>query len=83
MVFATQSGRNLEVCMDDIMVKTTSEKHHIVDLMETFASIRSHNMRLNSDKCIFTVQARKFLGFMLINRGIKANPDKYYKIIDM
>lgn len=40
-------------------------------------------MRLNPDKCIFGVQADKFLGFMLTHRGIEANPNKYQEIIDM
>ena len=40
-------------------------------------------MRLNLDKCIFGVRADKFLGFMLTNREIEANPDKCQVIIDM
>jgi ribonuclease HI len=33
-------------------------------------------MRLNPEKCTFGVQAGKFLGFYLTERGIEANPDK-------
>jgi len=33
-------------------------------------------MRLNLEKCTFGVQAGKFLGFYLTERGIEANPDK-------
>src|ERR1051325_2715217 len=40
-------------------------------------------MCLNPNKCTFEVQAGKFLGFMLTNRGIEANPDKCQAIIDM
>ena len=40
-------------------------------------------MRLNQYKCIFGVQAGKFYGFMLTNRGIEANQDKFQTIIDM
>ncbi|PNY11290.1 gag-pol polyprotein [Trifolium pratense] len=46
-------------------------------------SVRKYNMRLNPAKCYFGVQAGKFLGFMLTNRGIEANPEKCQAIIDM
>ena len=40
-------------------------------------------MRLNPHKCVFAVKAGKFLGFMLTNRGIEANPDKCKAILEM
>ncbi|XP_072054278.1 uncharacterized protein [Arachis hypogaea] len=40
-------------------------------------------MRLNPEKCAFGVQKGKFLGFLLTNRGIEANPDKCQAIINM
>src|ERR1051325_10307850 len=83
MVFAPQIGRNIEVYVDDMVIKTTSGADHVTDIRETFAAVRKFNMRLNPDKCTFGVQAGKFLGFMLTNRGIEANPDKCQAIIDM
>ena len=43
------------------------------DLKETFNTLRSHNMKLNPNKCTFEVTAGKFLGFMVSQRGIEAN----------
>ena len=40
-------------------------------------------MRLNPAKCAFAVEAGKFLGFMLTQRGIEANPDKCRAILEM
>ena len=40
-------------------------------------------MRLNLKKCVFRVRADKFLGFMLIERGIKANLTKCQAITNM
>ena len=40
-------------------------------------------MRLNPAKCTFAVEAGKFLGFMLTQRGIETNPDKCRAILDM
>src|SRR5215469_15178013 len=79
-VFTNQKGRNIEVYVDDILVKTPIG---IADLNEVFDRLRLYNVRLNPDKCMFGVRAGKFLGFMLTQRGIEANPDKCTAIINM
>ena len=40
-------------------------------------------MKLNPSKCAFGVSSGKFLGFMVSDRGIKANPNKIQAILDM
>ena len=40
-------------------------------------------MKLNLAKCAFGVSAGKFLGFIINNRGINANPDKIKVVLDM
>ena len=40
-------------------------------------------MKLNPNKCAFGVLSGEFLGFMVSQRGIKANPDKIQAILDM
>ena len=40
-------------------------------------------MRLNPKKCTFRVTSRKLLGYMVNERGIKADPDKIRVILDM
>ncbi|GAU31520.1 hypothetical protein TSUD_332960 [Trifolium subterraneum] len=82
-IFSRQIGRNLEVYIDDMVVKTTGETSHDMDLEEILAEVRRYNMRLNPAKCSFGVQAGKFLGFMLTSRRIEANPDKCQAIINM
>jgi hypothetical protein len=82
-VFSQQIGRNLEVYIDDMVVKTPEEGDHGKDLAEILASVRKYNMRLNPAKCSFGVQAGKFLGFMLTRRGIEVNPEKCQAIINM
>ena len=64
-MFAHQIGRNVQVYVDDILVKSQREDHHLEDLKETFDTLCSYNMKLNSRKCAFGVMARKFLGFMV------------------
>ncbi|XP_072084713.1 uncharacterized protein [Arachis hypogaea] len=78
-----QIGRNVEVYVDDMVVKTKVGHPHIEDLDEIFTQVRKYNMRLNPEKCAFGVQGGKFLGFILTSRGIEANPEKCQAILDM
>ena len=82
-MFAQQIGRNVQVYVDDMLVKSRKEEDHLEDLRETFGTLRSYNMKLNPEKCAFRVTAGKFLGFMVSQRGIEANPDKIRAIIEM
>ena len=65
IMFANQIGRNVQVYIDDILVKSRREEDHLEDLRETFNTLRSYNMKLNPSKCAFGVTAGKFLGFMV------------------
>ena len=64
-MFRPQIGRNVEVYVDDILVKSLDEKKHLDDLKETFDTLRRHQMKLNPNKCAFGVSSGKFLGFMV------------------
>ena len=64
-MFANQIGRNVQVYVDDMLVKSQREENHLKDLEETFGTLRSYNMKLNWSKCAFWVTAGKFLGFMV------------------
>ncbi|XP_065623716.1 uncharacterized protein LOC136065020 [Quercus suber] len=82
-MFRPQIGRNMEVYIDDMLVKTQDEERHLVDLQETFDTLRQYHMKLNPSKCAFGVSSGKFLGFMVSYRGIEANPNKIQAILDM
>ena len=66
-----------------MLVKSQREEDHLEDLRETFNTFRSYNMKLNPGKCAFGVTAGKFLGFMVSQRGIEANPYKIRAIMEM
>src|SRR3954467_13923900 len=82
-IFKKQVGRNIEVYVDDMLVKSTEEANHIQDLEETFEVLRQYQMKLNSQKCVYGVGSGKFLRFVITNRGIEANPKKIQAIRDM
>ena len=82
-MFAHQIGRNVQVYMDNRLVKSIREDDHLNDLKETFNTLCSYNMKLNSNKCAFEVTTGKFLGFMVSQRGIKVNPYKVRAITEL
>jgi len=81
--FHDMIGRNVEVYVADIFVKSDSCKQHVSDLKEVFQALRKYRMHLNPDKCAFGVEGEKFLGFMLTYRSIEANPEKCKAIVEM
>lgn len=69
--------------MDNMLVKSQREDHHLEDLKETFDSLHSYNMKLNPSKYAYGVTVGKFLGFMVSQRGIEVNSDKIRAIMEM
>ena len=82
-MFHPQIWQNVEVYIDDMLVKSQDEGKHLDNLQETFVTLRQYNMRLNPSKCAFGVSSRKFLGFMVSHRGIEANLNKIQAILSM
>ncbi|XP_062155167.1 uncharacterized protein LOC133863220 [Alnus glutinosa] len=66
-----------------MLVKSIRAAGHIADLRETFETLRTHKMKLNPTKCAFGVSSVKFLGFMVSQRGIEANPEKVSAVLGM
>ena len=82
-MFDKQIGRNMELYVDDMLVKSKEELAYLDDLRETFATLKQYQMKLNPSKCVFGVASGKFLGFMVSQRGIEENPEKVQAIINM
>ena len=64
-VFHPQIRQNVEVYVDDMLVKSLDKEKHLDDLQETFDTLKRRNMKLISSKCAFGVSLGKFLGFMV------------------
>ena len=71
-----QTGRNVQVYVDDIVIKTYKADTLLNDLRETFGALNHYRIKLNPKKCVFGVPAGKLLGYMVSARGIEANPKK-------
>ena len=82
-MFRPQIERNVEVYVDDMLVKSLDEEEHLDNLQETFDTLRRFSMKSNPSKCVFGVSLGKFLGFMVSHREIEANPEKIKAILNM
>nr|KYP41535.1 Transposon Ty3-I Gag-Pol polyprotein [Cajanus cajan] len=60
-IFHEQIGKNMEIYVDDMVVKSAETPSHVADLAEVFQSLRRQQMRLNPDKCVFGVSGGKLL----------------------
>ncbi|GJT71858.1 hypothetical protein Tco_1031144 [Tanacetum coccineum] len=76
-------GCNLEVRIDDMVIKRNSKEYMLIDIKETFEKLRAINMKLNLSKCSFSVEEGSFLGHLITKQGIKANPSKVKAILDL
>ena len=63
-IFKGMLDRNVEVYVDDIVVKSDLCLQYIQVLKEVFKALRDHGMWLNLNKCAFGLEGGKFLGFM-------------------
>jgi len=82
-VLAPMLGPNVQAYVDDMVVTSLEKSRNVTDLEELFVTIAKYKLKLNPEKCIFGVEAGKFLGFLLTERGIEANPDKCAAILAM
>ena len=82
-MFEPQLSKNIEIYVDDIVVKSKVVSGHLGDLGGIFDVLRRHKLRLNASKCSFGVGSGKFLGYMVTHRGIEVNPDQIKTINDL
>ena len=73
-MFRPMLDKTMEVYIDDMLVKSKQRSDHVTHLQQAFDLLQEYGMKLNPLKCAFGVSAEKFLGFMVTQRGIEANP---------
>ena len=75
-MFKSQLGNNIEIYIDDMVVKNKMVSEHLEDLRTIFEILRNHKLHLNASKCSFGVGSGKFLGYMVTHRRIEVNLDQ-------
>ncbi|KAM1596520.1 hypothetical protein PS2_031537 [Malus domestica] len=81
-IFHNLIGQNMEVYIDDIMVKSKTEEQHLTDLRQALTRMRLHKLKMNPKKCAFKVRAGNFLGFLVHQRGVEVDKNKSRAIME-
>jgi hypothetical protein len=73
----------VEAYVDDVVIKIENSENFIEDLQQVFNSLRCYRWKLNLEKCLFGVPAKKLLGFIVSHWGIEASLEKIEAIMRM
>ena len=82
-LFHDMMHKDVEVYVDDMIVKSQDRANHLAALQRFFERIRHFRLRLNPKKCTFGVTSGKLLGHIVSKRGIEVDPEKIIAILDM
>ncbi|KAI5349969.1 hypothetical protein L3X38_002860 [Prunus dulcis] len=82
-IFKEQIGKTMEVYVDDMFVKAPEHADHIKNLTKAFSLLRQYHIKLNPSKCRFGVSSGLFLGYLVTQRGIEAQPRQIKAILEM
>jgi len=82
-IFALQIGKMMKVYIDDMLVKSMEKEEHIAHLRECFRQLNLYKVKLNPAKCRFGVRFDEFLGYLVTQRGIKANLKQIEALLGM
>ena len=73
----------MEVYIDDMLVKSTFSVSHFDHLQQCFDILNESEMKLNPSKCTFAVPSGQFLGYIVTEHGIEANPRQINAFLSM
>jgi len=82
-IFHDMIHKEIEVYVDDMIVKSRTEEEHVEYLLKMFQRLRKFKPCLNPNKCTVCVRSRKLLGFIVSQKGIEVDPDKVRAIREM
>ncbi|KAM1305569.1 hypothetical protein ACFX2F_023089 [Malus domestica] len=81
-IFHNLIGHSIEVYIDDIVVKSKTEEHHLIDLKQALTRMTIHKLKMNPNKCVFGVRSGKFLGFLVHEMGVAVDKNKARVIME-
>ncbi|XP_042386463.1 uncharacterized protein LOC121978153 [Zingiber officinale] len=73
----------MEIYVDDILIKSLRAYDLCADIKETCQTLRTYGIKLNPNKCLFDSRSRRFLGYIVTERGIEVNSSKVKALQDM
>ncbi|GKB74177.1 reverse transcriptase domain-containing protein [Tanacetum coccineum] len=81
--FKKQISRNLEVYIDDLVIKSHTEQEIPRDIEETFHTLKKINMKLNLKNYTFGAEEGMFLDHVVNMKGIKTCKEKVEAVIKL
>ena len=69
--------------IDDIIIFAQTQEEHDLQLRAALQRLEKAHVTLNEEKCVFSQRRINFLGYVLDENGIQANPDKTAAIKNM
>ena len=82
-VFHDMIHKEVEVYVDDMVIKSKTPEEHLEALEKFFLRLRKFNLKLNPAKCLFGATSGVFLGHLVSKRGIVVDPSKTKAILEM
>ncbi|GKA78853.1 reverse transcriptase domain-containing protein [Tanacetum coccineum] len=80
-VLADQRGRNMETYLEEIVIKSKSEMDLVQDVKETLRKLKRVNIKIDPTMSSFEVKEGRFLGHMVAEEGLRADPRRIHAII--
>ena len=76
MLFYDMMHKEIEVYVDDMIIKSQEGESHVANLKKLFERLKKYQLKLNPSKCTFGVTSGKLLGFIVSSRRIEVDPSK-------
>lgn len=82
LIFHDVIDKNMEVYIDDVVVKSADMNQHLADLEQALQKMRFHGLQMNPTKCVFDVLANNFLGFLVHQKRTKVDKNKVKLVLE-
>ena len=76
---------NMKICaiyLDDLIIFSSSLEEHLKRLDLVLSRLKECNLKLNPKKCLFFQTKVKYVGHIVSENGVEADPEKIDKIIN-
>ncbi|GKE53237.1 hypothetical protein Tco_1488393 [Tanacetum coccineum] len=80
-ILADQRGWNVEIYLEEIVIKSKNEQDLVQDVEETLRKLKRVNIKIDLITSLFGVKEGRFLGHMVTREGVRADPEKVQTII--
>ena len=70
------------VYLDDILILSKSWANHLRHIQQVLNTLRQHQLYANLEKCSFSMMRLQYLGYIVDEHGVHADPSKIQAIWD-